>query len=64
LPTDLIRNLANQFSSKPISKETIPYLQRATNEFFKNISSDLAAYADHAGRKAIDEHDIQMLLQR
>lgn len=37
LPTDLIRNLAQQFASKPISKDVLPVLQRATDEFFRNV---------------------------
>jgi histone H3/H4 len=81
LPKDLIRNLAQQFSSKPLSKEVLPTLERATDEFFKNIrspsphplsepklmlvfSSDLGTFASHAGRKVIEEGDVQMLLQR
>lgn len=76
LPRDLIRNLASQFSSKQLTKDVLPALDIATHEFFKNIASphpptrrltfsmDLATFAKHAGRKAIEEGDVQMLLQR
>jgi histone H3/H4 len=75
LPKELIRNLAQQFSSKPITKDTLPSLEKATDEFFRTISypptfseltfrSDLSMFARHAGRKAIEEGDVQMLLQR
>jgi len=83
LPRELIRNLAQQFTSRQITKDAIPYLEKATDEFFKYLrftpklislshhilrtdvcSSDLAAFARHAGKKLIDEGDVQMLLQR
>jgi hypothetical protein len=37
LPRDLIRNLAQQFASKPISKDVLPVIEKATDEFFRNI---------------------------
>ena len=45
LPRDLIRNLASQFSSKPLTKDVLPALELATYEFFKNIASD--PHPDH-----------------
>src|SRR5271170_6414972 len=39
LPQDLIRNLASQFSSKPLTKDVLPSLELATHEFFKNTAS-------------------------
>jgi histone H3/H4 len=64
LPRDLIRNLAQQFSSKPLSKDTFDAVERATDLFFQNVSADLATFARHAGRKVIEETDVQVLLQR
>ena len=37
LPRDLIRNLAQQFSTKTLSKDALPQIERATDEFFRNI---------------------------
>lgn len=35
-----------------------------SNLFFEQTANDLAAYADHAGRKTIDESDVECLMQR
>ena len=44
LPKELIRNLAQQFSSKPITKDVLPSLEKATDEFFRNISYRLPLF--------------------
>jgi hypothetical protein len=36
-PKDLLRDLAQQFSSKPLSKDALPLLEKAADEFFRNI---------------------------
>jgi len=64
LPRDLLRDLSQQFTSKPLSKECYPLLDLATQSFFRNLSSDLATFAQHAGRRSIEETDVQMLMQR
>lgn len=35
-----------------------------SNLFFEQAANDLAAYADHAGRKTIDESDVECLMHR
>lgn len=32
--------------------------------FFEQASNDLAAYAEHAGRRTVDETDVELLMKR
>ncbi|USP82798.1 hypothetical protein yc1106_10072 [Curvularia clavata] len=47
-----------------LSKETLDALVHTTNDFFEQISIDLAAYAQHGGRKMIEESDVIALMKR
>lgn len=68
-PPAVIKRLASTFSksyggSGKLNKDTLGALQQATDWFFEQISEDLAIYADHAGRKTIEEADVVTLMKR
>jgi len=68
MPISVVKNLANSVlkSSKrnAIRKDTLLAIAQSTEWFFEQISEDLSAYADHVGRKTIDEQDMVMLMKR
>ncbi|KZF20506.1 hypothetical protein L228DRAFT_270573 [Xylona heveae TC161] len=70
LPPTLVRKLASTFSRVNgssrvgIDKKTLDAVVRASDWFFEQISDDLGAYANHAGRKTIDDTDMVTLMKR
>lgn len=56
--------MKSQGSKAHLSKETLDALVHATNDFFEQISIDLAAYAQHGGRRMIEESDVIALMKR
>ncbi|KAG0313084.1 hypothetical protein BGZ99_009088 [Dissophora globulifera] len=64
LPTSLQKQLVHTFSRSRISQEAMAVILEGTHLFFEQASSDLAAYAQHAGRRTIDETDVECLMQR
>lgn len=70
LPAGVVKKLATQFartsggSKNKISKDTLSAIMQASDWFFEQISDDLRAYSQHAGRKTIDESDIVTLMKR
>ncbi|KAG0341469.1 hypothetical protein BG000_008969 [Podila horticola] len=64
LPTSLQKQLVHTFSRSRISQEAMQVILEGSNLFFEQAANDLAAYADHAGRKTIDESDVECLMQR
>jgi histone H3/H4 len=69
LPSAVIKKLASGFSRSfggngKINKETLVALTDASDWFFEQVSEDLAAYADHARRKRIEEADVITLMKR
>ncbi|KAF9124811.1 hypothetical protein BGW39_007877 [Mortierella sp. 14UC] len=54
LPTSLPR-------TKKVMRQTFT---SGSHLFFEQASNDLAAYANHAGRKTVDEDDVELLMRR
>jgi histone H3/H4 len=56
--------MKSQGSKAQLNKEALAALVHTTNDFFEQISLDLAAYAGHAGRRTIEERDVIALMKR
>ncbi|KAF2741577.1 hypothetical protein EJ04DRAFT_539632 [Polyplosphaeria fusca] len=68
-PAATVKKLASSFaksqgSNGKIGKETLETLVQTSDWFFEQIGEDLAAYAQHAGRKMIEEDDVVALMKR
>jgi histone H3/H4 len=70
LPSGVVKKLASAFvrsagsMKTKINKETLKSIMTASDWFFEQVGEDLAAYADHAGRKTIDDTDMILLMKR
>ena len=56
--------MKSQGSKGQLSKDAIDALVKTTDDFFEQIGIDLAAYAQHGGRKMIEESDVIALMKR
>ncbi|KAF2648673.1 hypothetical protein K491DRAFT_708573 [Lophiostoma macrostomum CBS 122681] len=68
-PSATVKRLASglvksQGGNTKISKETLATLVQTTDWFFEQVGEDLAAYAQHAGRKMIEDADVVALMKR
>jgi histone H3/H4 len=70
LPAGVVKKLATTFARTSgnnkikINNETVDAIIQASDWFFEQVSDDLGAYAQHAGRKTIDESDVVTLMAR
>ncbi|KAI0173621.1 hypothetical protein GGR52DRAFT_396579 [Hypoxylon sp. FL1284] len=70
LPQGVVKRLATTLAKTAgvgktkISPDTLDALMQASDWFFEQLGDDLSAYAQHAGRKTIDESDMVMLMRR
>lgn len=70
LPPGVVKKLATTFArtggsgNGKISKDALAAIMQASDWFFEQVSDDLGAYAEHAGRKTIDENDVMTLMKR
>lgn len=56
--------IKSQGSRAQLNKDTLAALVQTTDDFFEQMGIDLAAYAQHAGRKVIQESDVLALMRR
>lgn len=68
-PAGPVKKLALSFMKSQgrkaqLNKDTLAALVNTTDDFFEQISIDLAAYAQHGGRKMIEESDVIALMKR
>ncbi|KAB2580471.1 hypothetical protein BFW01_g3515 [Lasiodiplodia theobromae] len=70
LPSSVTKRLATSFArlhsgpTTKLSKDTLDAISQASDWFFEQIGEDLASYAEHAGRKTIEEADVLTLMNR
>ena len=69
IPAATVKTLAagfakSQGSKAKISKDTVAALVQTSDWFFEQMGEDLAAYAQHGGRKMIEESDVVALMKR
>ncbi|KAF1809877.1 hypothetical protein P152DRAFT_484232 [Eremomyces bilateralis CBS 781.70] len=69
-PPSVIKRLATAtakscgIANGKLGKDTLLAISQASDWFFEQVAEDLASYADHAGRKTIEESDMLALMRR
>lgn len=56
--------MKSQGSKAQLNKDALAALVQTTDDFFEQIGIDLAAYAQHAGRRMVEESDVLALMRR
>ncbi|KAF9571646.1 hypothetical protein EC968_000314 [Mortierella alpina] len=64
MPAALQKQHVHTFSRSRVSQEAMAVIMEGSHQFLEQASNDLAAYAEHAGRKTIDESDVELLMER
>lgn len=69
-PAATVKRIAEEFArtsgipNPRIGKDTLAAFQQASDWFFEQVAEDLGAYAAHAGRKTINESDMELVMKR
>lgn len=65
LPPAVIKKLAIHLAGGRLTADTLRVITEVSDQFFRQTSSSLRAFAEHAGRRTIDDADaIQLFLRR
>lgn len=64
MPSALVKNIFQHFSSAKVSKEALQAVELGSNLFFKQLSSDLMTYCQHSHRSTIELADVELLMKR
>ncbi|NXA08386.1 CENPT protein, partial [Sapayoa aenigma] len=60
----LIKEIFSHFVKMPVTRDAFKIVERCTEKYFKQLSDDLEAYTNHAGRKTVEKADLEVLMRR
>uniref|UniRef100_A0A8D0DNP1 CENP-T/Histone H4 histone fold domain-containing protein n=1 Tax=Salvator merianae TaxID=96440 RepID=A0A8D0DNP1_SALMN len=64
LPRSFIKKIFGHYVRMPVAKDAFNAVERCVNLYFKHLSDDLEAYANHARRKTVEPADLELLMRR
>ncbi|NXG01019.1 CENPT protein, partial [Sakesphorus luctuosus] len=60
----LIKEIFSHFVKMPVTRDAFTIVEKCSERYFKQLSSDLEAYTNHAGRKTVETADLELLMRR
>ncbi|NWR51290.1 CENPT protein, partial [Regulus satrapa] len=64
MPRSLIKDIFRHFAKMPVNRDAFTIVEKCSERYFKQLSSDLEAYSHHAGRKTVEAADLELLMRR
>nr|XP_014431475.1 centromere protein T [Pelodiscus sinensis] len=64
LPSSLIKKIFSHFVKVPVAREAVTVVEKCVEVYFGQLCKDLEAYTSHAGRKTVEEADLELLMRR
>ncbi|NXA56659.1 CENPT protein, partial [Nothocercus julius] len=64
LASSLIKKVFSHYVKMPVTRDAFRIVQKCSERYFKQLSSDLEAYSQHAGRRTVEVADLEVLMRR
>ncbi|KFQ22499.1 Centromere protein T, partial [Merops nubicus] len=62
--SSLIKKIFSHYVKMPVTRDAFKIVEKCSERFFKQLSNDLEAYTNHAGRKTVEMADLEVLMRR
>uniref|UniRef100_A0A8C3KQK4 Centromere protein T n=1 Tax=Calidris pygmaea TaxID=425635 RepID=A0A8C3KQK4_9CHAR len=62
--SSLIKKIFSHYVKMPVARDAFKIVEKCSERYFKQLSSDLEAYTTHAGRKTVEMADLEVLMRR
>ncbi|XP_065496901.1 centromere protein T isoform X2 [Caloenas nicobarica] len=62
--SSLIKQIFSHYVKMPVARDAYKIVEKCSQRYFKQLSSDLEAYSNHAGRKTVEMADLEVLMRR
>ncbi|XP_009576614.1 PREDICTED: centromere protein T [Fulmarus glacialis] len=62
--SNLIKKIFSHYVKMPVTRDAFKIVEKCSERYFKQLSSDLEAYSSHAGRKTVEMVDLEVLMRR
>ncbi|KFQ68071.1 Centromere protein T, partial [Phaethon lepturus] len=64
LASSLIKRIFSHYAKMPVARDAFKIVEKCSERYFKQLSDDLEAYTNHAGRKTVEMADLEVLMRR
>ncbi|NXQ53463.1 CENPT protein, partial [Anthoscopus minutus] len=64
IPSSLIKEIFRHFAKMPVTRDAFNIVEKCAERYFKQLCIDLEAYTHHAGKKTVEETDLEVLMRR
>ncbi|KGL74731.1 Centromere protein T, partial [Tinamus guttatus] len=64
LASSLIKQIFSHYVKMPVTRDAFRIVQKCSERYFKQLSSDLEVYSQHAGRNTVEVADLEVLMRR
>ncbi|XP_074007556.1 centromere protein T isoform X4 [Numenius arquata] len=62
--SSLIKKIFSHYVKMPVARDAFRIVEKCSERYFKQLSNDLEAYTNHAGRKTVEMADLEVLMRR
>ncbi|XP_075016933.1 centromere protein T isoform X2 [Calonectris borealis] len=62
--SSLIKKIFSHYVKMPVARDAFKIVEKCSERYFRQLSSDLEAYSSHAGRKTVEMADLEVLMRR
>ncbi|NWQ90664.1 CENPT protein, partial [Burhinus bistriatus] len=62
--SSLIKKIFSYYVKMPVARDAFKIVEKCSERYFKQLSSDLEAYTNHARRKTVEMADLEVLMRR
>ncbi|XP_054253165.1 centromere protein T [Indicator indicator] len=59
-----VKKVFSHYAKMPVAREAFRIVEKCSERYFKQLSNDLEAYANHAGRRTVEMADLEVLMRR
>ncbi|KFV74117.1 Centromere protein T, partial [Struthio camelus australis] len=64
LASSLIKKIFSHYVKMPVARDAFRIVKKCSERYFRQLSNDLEAYTQHAGRKTVEVADLEVLMRR
>ncbi|XP_067158917.1 centromere protein T isoform X1 [Apteryx mantelli] len=64
LASSLIKKVFRHYVKMPVARDAFRIVKKCSERYFRQLSNDLEAYTQHAGRKTVEVADLEVLMRR
>ncbi|XP_025969004.2 centromere protein T isoform X2 [Dromaius novaehollandiae] len=64
LASSLIKKVFSHYVKMPVARDAFRIVKKCSERYFRQLSNDLEAYTQHAGRKTVEVADLEVLMRR